>query len=473
MFRTHTNSIRSSLLALITLLTTTALLSGPLVPVLAGTFNYGFKSVFDSNADDYLVGQENVKKFPVSFYPPVDYWGPSLDGVEGILTYKFDFAEPSETIHLKAHMVCWDFVRYGAGYGGRGWGSVSLWGSLDGTNFELLADIPRPNALAESIDYNQDLPSSLLGGSSLWLQMKLFSVGSPISSYSVAQFSRNNVPNDGNNVFELNVVTAPISKFEKVVLLNFEQAIPGGIRDKNGLGTGFSDWLPGTGGSIPRHDPNLDLQAMPGYLSFTSQRADINQQNPLGQNLDTLDAPGILLTEMAGRDLRITARFDDVSVADSFDQLELYVGTDADNVLRGGMHQAAAPNDGQFVLAGNTGSGDFGFPLIGLPGSFTTGDDIVLALSRIDGRWIMEWDNLTNPAGSGKVEDVSVPWLDGEESLYVGLMHMDARNNTSQVAKVDYFCVEVGAIPDTVAVPEPLSLTLLALGMGAVLLRRR
>ena len=280
--------------------------------------------------------------------------------------------------------------------------------------------------------------------------------------------------NDNSNAVPLLafVVEYESTPFTKLANLDFDAPVPGGIRDKNGLGTGFSDWLPGTGGSIPRHDPNLDLQAMPGYLLFTSQRADINQQNPLGQNLDTLDAPGVLLTEMAGRDLRITARFDDVSVADAFDQLELYVGTDADNVLRGGMHQAAAPNDGQFVLAGNTGSGDFGFPLIGLPGSFATGDDIELSLSRIDGEWSMVWDNLTNPAANGHVEGIVVPWLDGEESLYVGLMHLDARNTTAQIAKVGYFCVELGPIPEPNGVPEPAALTLLALGVGFIFIRR-
>jgi hypothetical protein len=105
------------------------------------------------------------------------------------------------------------------------------------------------------------------------------------------------------------------------------------------------------------------------------------------------------------------------------------------------------------VLAGNTGAGDFGFPQIDQLGLFEIGDDIVLSLSRIAGTWNLHWKNLTNPANSGAYVGISIPWLDVESNLYVGLMHMDARNFSSQTALVDYF---------QVSVPEPSAIALLA-----------
>jgi len=111
------------------------------------------------------------------------------------------------------------------------------------------------------------------------------------------------------------------------VLLSFDAPVASTIPDTNALGTGFTHRLPGTGGSIPVNDPNLNLLSMPGYLSFRSTRSDINQLNGFGRNLGALDAPGVLLSGMVGQDFRVTAKFDDVQVPDLSDQLLLYVGT--------------------------------------------------------------------------------------------------------------------------------------------------
>lgn len=262
----------------------------------------------------------------------------------------------------------------------------------------------------------------------------------------------------GPRVIELDGFAAA-NPLTTLVNFDFTAPVPSGVNDVNGLGTGFTHWLPGTGGAIPRNDPNLNLLTIPGYLAFTSQRSDINQFNGYGRNLPNLDSPGTQLTNMVGRDFRIVAKFDDVDVPGLSDQLLLYVGTDADNVLRGGFHENGthdpSGNTGQFVLAGNSGSGDFGFPEIGLFETFTTGDDIVLSLSRIDGIWSLSWENLTNPAGNGSFSGIDMPSLDAASDLYVGIMHLDARNFSSQTAKLDYFRVEVGA-----PVPEPSSVAL-------------
>jgi hypothetical protein len=61
---------------------------------------------------------------------------------------------------------------------------------------------------------------------------------------------------------------------------------------------------------------------------------------------------------------------------------------------------------------------------------------------------------------------VSIPWLDAESDLYVGLMHMDARNLEPQTARVNFFRVEVSAVP------EP-STSLLVLSIGIAISGRR
>lgn len=94
------------------------------------------------------------------------------------------------------------------------------------------------------------------------------------------------------------------------------------------------------------------------------------------------------------------------------------------------------------------------------------GDDVILSLSRIAGLWSLEWEDLTDPANSGSVSGFSVPWLDGEPNLYVGITNMYFNNAARQTAKIDYFRVEVGA-----PVPEPSSWALIAL--PALALRRR
>ncbi len=177
---------------------------------------------------------------------------------------------------------------------------------------------------------------------------------------------------------------------------------------------------------------------------------------------------------MAGRDFKITAKFDDIDVPGLSDQLLLYVGTSADKVVRGGFHenQTLDPSGGtgQFILVGNTGATGFGFPQGDELGTFEIGDDITLSLSRTGGLWSMEWQNLSNPSGSGGVSGISIPWLDAESDLYVGLMHLDARNFESQTAKIDYFQVELGGL---VPIPEPSSLALFALAGVALRPRKR
>ena len=405
-----------------------------------------------SMADSFLINPFYVSGATIyqdPFAPFVRYWGPTTPNVEGVVTLKFDVPFNIETATFIGGISAYTL---GSDANFDPNASAYLDVSTDNVNWTVVASQTNQNACCSGIGGPWDLSSAVAGSNVVYIRSRMFMTTS--YSFSPSQFMRQGAPYDPG------VFTAATASLPLVPLVNLEFDAPAssGVNDVNGLGSGFTHRLLGTGASIPIDDPNLNLLTTPGYLGFTSTRSDINQLNGFGLNLASLDAPGVLLTGMIGKDLRITAKFDDIEMPGLSDQLLLYVGTSSEKVLRGGFHQIDnSISSGQLVLAGNTGAGDFGFPQIDQLGLFSTGDDIVLSLSRTGGQWSLEWENLTNPAASGAYSGVSVPWLDTEPNLYVGLMHMDARNFSPQTAKVDYFRVEVGPVP------EPSSLALILL----------
>lgn len=404
----------------------------------------------------------NAVAFQELFAPDIRYWAPAVPNVEGIVTLKFeapiDIASASFVGGISAYTVGSDanFDPNAATY---------LDVSTDNLAWTTIASQTNQNASGSGIGGPWDLGSLVEGANVVYLRSRMFTTTS-LPGFSASQFMRQGAP------YLPGAFTAMDGPLSTLVNLEFDTFASVGIDDANGVKTGLTHRLPGTGGSIPDDDPNLNQQTTPGYMAFASTRSDISQLNGFGRNLGNLDAPGVLITNMVGRDFRVSAKFDDINVPGLSDQLLLYVGTDADHVLRGGFHENAtfdpSGDTAQLVLAGNTGAGDFGFPGIGLPETIATGDDVILSLSRLAGEWQLEWENLTNPAASGSYQVASMPWLDGESELYVGLMHMDARNFVSQTANVDFFRVQLGA-----PVPEPSSAGICVVIASAGLLFRR
>lgn len=239
------------------------------------------------------------------------------------------------------------------------------------------------------------------------------------------------------------------------ITLTFDAPVPGTLADRNGLGTGFTDRLPGTGHALPTNDTNMDLLSSPGRLLLTSTHADINQHpGPTGSNLGHLEAPGLFLPNLGLHDFSISGLFRDVRVPNASDQLFLYVGTSETNVVRAGFHELDV-----YMIVENQGSGDQR-PFLSAFDAFMPGDDVMLTFGRTSGVWRQSWENLTNPSASGFSPGFSIPWLDGEKDLYVGVLAANAGSDTSFTAKLDTF--------DVARVPEPATLTLLGTGLIGV-----
>lgn len=186
---------------------TAALLSG--LQAQAWDFSYGYKNVWDTGADQYIVGQQMVRKYSEWYgTPPMSYWGPSANDAAASLTMHFNFAAPAWEIFLTAQL---DSANNGYG----AYGSCSLWASTDGTSWQMLLDnpVPAPGNFVQ-LYYNQDVPAALLGGTSLWLQARMQETGAltqasdPAATWAQAQFSRLDPANPGN-VFQINVMEVP------------------------------------------------------------------------------------------------------------------------------------------------------------------------------------------------------------------------------------------------------------------------
>src|SRR5579871_602965 len=125
--------------------------------------------------------------------------------------------------------------------------------------------------------------------------------------------------------------------------LNFSS--PGGtILDTNGIGTGFTARMIGTGSAITGNDPNLLLNTnAPALTMHTSPGADFNGQVAM----DTATVVGINLSSLGytgSNDFTATAVFTGLPTTGSNanqalqpDQLCLIVGTDSTTAVRAGF----------------------------------------------------------------------------------------------------------------------------------------
>lgn len=160
-------------------------------------FTFSFPNVFAANALNYVVGQTNIERINEGGGGDT-YWCPINNG-QATLTQEFTFPRPTAQAFLSANLSMFNF-------GSGEYGSGSLWGSIDGTNWVLLLNAPTPAGINEDYHYNTNLPSSLIGSYQIWIQTRLQTTGWNI----MAQFQRqyNTIPTN-YPAFALDVTYAP------------------------------------------------------------------------------------------------------------------------------------------------------------------------------------------------------------------------------------------------------------------------
>lgn len=231
---------------------------------------------------------------------------------------------------------------------------------------------------------------------------------------------------------------AAVPRLALAQTLDFDLPVPGTIQDTNGLGTGFTHRLPGTGSLIPVNDPNMDLLGSPGRLRLTSADSDINGS----RNLGILEAVGFLMPGIGTADFALQAKFDGVNVVNASDQLFLFAGISATQVVRAGFH------DGNVYHITSNQAGADSIDFATGPGAFISDDDVVLTLARTAGLWTIAWDNLSHPEMSGVSTPEVYPWLDASPYLYLGVHAANARNRISFTSEIDWIDVRVSPIPE-------------------------
>lgn len=219
--------------------------------------------------------------------------------------------------------------------------------------------------------------------------------------------------------------------------LDFSLAGTGALRDANGVFTGLTTRLPGTGTALPASDPNLLLDTAAGLLALRTTRADFNGAVGLPGN----SSPGVALSELGftgNEDFAITAVFRPLEGLQFIDQVGVYVGTGSDAVTRAGTIVFGAPE--RYSLHSING-GDFGGRFFGF--GLDVSDGMTVTIAREAGAWRYEIDGVEwNPPSPPS-------FLDGAADLVAGVFAITPLNSTVKTAEIDGVSV-------VVATSEPL-----------------
>jgi hypothetical protein len=248
-----------------------------------------------------------------------------------------------------------------------------------------------------------------------------------------------------------------------IFTLNFNS--PGGtVLDTNGVGTGFTARLPGTGDNITGDDTNLFLNTTAHVLTMhTSPGLDFNGQAGVadgtvaGVQLSTLGFHGT-------NDFFATAVWTNIPpnlptniVNPGFgyvlqpDQLCLVVGTHATNLVRCGFinFDRIPGNDNVTITRDNE---DFGVDTVNggdLAAVFfgsDVGTGMVCQISRVGGTWSLTVNGrncMPNTAAQRNGTPVPPTQCDNQDDLFVGVCALDVFNDSPWSADLVSFTVNV------------------------------
>ena len=166
-------------------------------------FDYGYKSLSDTNSQRYLTSMVNVKRYSEWQNPSVMYLGPASNNIPSLINMAFPISPLARQIVLKANLASFNFNNGG----GVGTGSNSLWASRDNRNWTLLLNNPTPSNIDSYKTYSNNIPTNLLGSGMLYLQVRSLVSRALNTTYTTAQFSRS-ASNEINDVFRITAYSA-------------------------------------------------------------------------------------------------------------------------------------------------------------------------------------------------------------------------------------------------------------------------
>lgn len=186
-------------------------------------FSWGFKTIEAHDAGTYLIESNKVKKFIDPADALVSYWGPSENEVVANLTYRFDFNGSVKSARAR---IATNSLNYSSNPSYSGYGFSSIWASSDGSEWTRISNNPTPSTDSSFVVFDDQLPTSLMDSSQLFIKIQLQTSDTPLDSYSTAQFSKASLNNDAY-VFHLDANYSATS--DDPGLINYNLGVNEGI----------------------------------------------------------------------------------------------------------------------------------------------------------------------------------------------------------------------------------------------------
>ncbi|WP_435011553.1 FecR domain-containing protein [Tundrisphaera lichenicola] len=220
--------------------------------------------------------------------------------------------------------------------------------------------------------------------------------------------------------------------------LAFDAPVQATLLDGQGLGTGLTHRLPGTGSALATSDANLRLRPDRRALELTTTRSDLNKT----VGLDVGEYLGFRLRDLGftGReDFTVSVEFPDIPGLEVVGQFGLYAGTRNDRSIRGGVLRQPEAGSYTLFLVNNEDGIDRDVHEVGLT---RTGDHLRFTLRRAAGRYSLLVENLTRASSSTLA--ISHPaFLDGEPDLYVGVFGANTQSDVRKTLTIKDLAVSV------------------------------
>jgi ferric-dicitrate binding protein FerR (iron transport regulator) len=268
-----------------------------------------------------------------------------------------------------------------------------------------------------------------------------------LTEHQSAQISRGQVtvrpaqPPGADHDFVRDIVPPPVV-VPRTLRLEFDRAQRGGVRDRDGLRTGLTHRLPGTGHRLADNDGNLCLNRDRAQLELTTTNSDLNTQYQLHHG-EYLGARLADLGFTGKEDFAVKVTIPKIPALEDVGQFGLYAGAQSNCNIRGGLigHKAAGQYT-QFLVNNKDGKDTDDICKVGL---LFTGTDLRLTLERTRGKYALTVENLTN--GSTSTLTIRHPdFLDAENDLYVGLFGANTQSEVRRTLTFKDFQATVWAV---------------------------